>query len=124
VGQQNLKVFITEYYKKLFGAHEANFFNLREEVNHDITQLSQEENNILTAPFTEEEVYEAISNMEHNKAPGPHGFPTKFYQTFWQVIKFDRMAMFTQLQDGDIPLYKLNFGLVTLLPKKEDASRI
>jgi hypothetical protein len=28
------------------------------------------------------------------------------------------------LQEGDIPLYKLNFGLVTLLPKKEDASRI
>jgi hypothetical protein len=28
------------------------------------------------------------------------------------------------LQDGDIPLYKLNFGLVTLLPKKEDTSRI
>jgi hypothetical protein len=34
------------------------------------------------------------------------------------------IAMFAQLQDGDIPLYKLNFGLITLLPKKEDASRI
>jgi hypothetical protein len=34
------------------------------------------------------------------------------------------MAMFAQLQDGDIPLYKLNFGLVALLPKKEDARRI
>jgi hypothetical protein len=52
VGQQNLKAFITEYYKKLFGAHEANFFNLREEVTHDITQLSEEENSILTAAFT------------------------------------------------------------------------
>jgi hypothetical protein len=62
--------------------------------------------------------------MENNKAPGPDGFPAEFYQKFWQVIKFDMMAMFTQLQDGDIPLYKLNFGVVTLLPKKEDASRI
>jgi hypothetical protein len=73
VGQQNLKIFITEYYKKLFGAPEMNFFNMREEVTHDITQLSEAEKTILTSPFTEEEVFEAISNMEHNKAPGPDG---------------------------------------------------
>jgi hypothetical protein len=34
------------------------------------------------------------------------------------------MAMFIQLKDGDLPLYKLNFGVITLLPKMEDASRI
>ena len=34
------------------------------------------------------------------------------------------MAMFAQLQTGDLPLYMLNFGVITLLPKKEDASRI
>jgi hypothetical protein len=124
VGQQNLKVFITEYYKKLFGAPVANFFNIREEVTHDIPQLSQEENSILASPFTEEEVFEAISKMEHNKAPGPDGFPAEFYQNLWQVIKLDMMAMFNQLRDGDIPLYKHNFGLITLLPNKVDASRI
>jgi hypothetical protein len=124
VGQQNLKVFITEYYKKLFGAPETNFCKMREEVTRDIPQLSEEENSILTALFIEEETFEAISNMEHNKAPGPDGFPAELYQKFWQVIKFDMMAMFAQLQDGDIPLYKLNFSLLTLLPKKEDVSKI
>jgi hypothetical protein len=34
------------------------------------------------------------------------------------------MAMFAQLQTGELPLYKLNFGVITLLPKKEDVSRI
>jgi hypothetical protein len=58
--------------------------------------------------------------MEYNKAPRPDGFRAEFYQKFWQVIKFDMMAMFAQLQEGETPLYKLNFGLVTLLPKKED----
>jgi hypothetical protein len=98
VGQQNLKVFITEYYKKLFGAPEMIVFTMREEVTHDITQLSETGKTILTSPFTEEEVFETISSMEHNKAPGPDGFPAKFYQKVWQVIKSDMMAMFSQLQ--------------------------
>jgi hypothetical protein len=34
------------------------------------------------------------------------------------------MAMFTQLQQGVLPLYKLNFGVITLLPKREDAVQI
>jgi hypothetical protein len=34
------------------------------------------------------------------------------------------MAMFTQLQQGVLPMYKLNFGVITLLPKGEDAVQI
>jgi hypothetical protein len=67
VGQHNLKVFITEYYKKIFGALVDNFFNMREEVTHDISQLSEEKDSILKAPFTEEEVFEAISKWNRIK---------------------------------------------------------
>jgi hypothetical protein len=28
------------------------------------------------------------------------------------------MSLFAQLQDGDLPLYKINFGVMILLPKK------
>jgi hypothetical protein len=66
-----------------------NFFTMREEVTHDITQLSETEKTILTSPFTKEEVLEAIPSMDHNKAPGPDGFPAEFYLKFLQVIKFD-----------------------------------
>jgi hypothetical protein len=62
--------------------------------------------------------------MEHNKAPGPDGFPAEFYQHFWDVLKDDLMAMFTHFQNGDFPLYKLNFGVITLLPKKDNAVQI
>jgi hypothetical protein len=67
---------------------------------------------------------EAVMQMKKNKALGPNGFPSEFYQVFWDAIKDDMMAMFFQLQAGDLPLFILNFGIITLLPKKEDASRI
>ena len=66
----------------------------------------------------------AISQMELNSAPGPDGFPAEFYKTFWEVIKKDLMDMFYQFQRGDLSLYKLNFGVITLIPKKENAVQI
>jgi hypothetical protein len=32
--------------------------------------------------------------------------------------------LFVQLHSGDLPLYKLNFGVITLLPKKDNAVQI
>jgi hypothetical protein len=34
------------------------------------------------------------------------------------------MSLFRQLQQKELPLYKLNFGIITLIPKKEDAIQI
>ena len=55
---------------------------MNEDMVHDIPQLTQEENNILTADFLVKEVYEAISQMELNKAPGPDGFLLSFIRHF------------------------------------------
>jgi mannosylglycoprotein endo-beta-mannosidase len=55
---------------------------LDETLRHDIPQVSAEENEVLVAPFSEEEVTSAIFDMKHNKAPGPDGFPIEFYQFF------------------------------------------
>jgi hypothetical protein len=55
VGDENLKVFILEYYKKLFGRVGAlvqNTFSLNHDTHSDIPQVSREENVMLTANFT------------------------------------------------------------------------
>ena len=97
MGESNLKLYISEYYKKLFGDPDPNDVIMNEEMVHDIPQLTAEENDILTADFLVKEVYEAISQMELNKAPGPDGFPAEFYKTFWEVIRNDLMDLFVQL---------------------------
>jgi hypothetical protein len=46
VGQDNLKTYISEYYRALFGAPIESSVSLVENFNNDIPQISQEENNI------------------------------------------------------------------------------
>jgi hypothetical protein len=47
-----------------------------------IPQLSVEENALLTAGYSEDEVKKAVFQIEHNKALGLNGFPAEFNQIF------------------------------------------
>ena len=108
----------------MFGAPAINHFSLVESEIHNIPQISVEENSILTSDFLEKEVYDAIMQMEKNKAPGPDRFPAEFYQKIWETIKFDIMRLFASFQKGELPLFQLNYGTIILLPKKENAVQI
>jgi len=123
-GDAQIKGHITDYYKNLFGPSENSLIMLDETQTDDIPQVSDLENEYLTAAFSQEEVRTAIFQMEHNKAPGPDGFPPEFYQVFWNLIKDDLMALFTDFHLGSLPLNCLNFGTIILLPKKKDAKVI
>lgn len=68
------------------------------------------------APFTEEKF-----EMQHNKTPNPNGFPTEFYQSFWDVKKENLMQMFHDLHTQELPLFCLNFSVITLIPKVHEA---
>jgi hypothetical protein len=123
-GHENLKSYITNYYKGLFGSPEEGNFSMDETRTDDIPQVSIEEKNLLTAPYSEEEVKKAIFQMENNKAPGLDGFPAEFYQIFWEVIKVDLLELFCFLHSGQLELFRLNFGEIILLPKVNEAERI
>ncbi|WVZ92292.1 LOW QUALITY PROTEIN: hypothetical protein U9M48_038369, partial [Paspalum notatum var. saurae] len=76
----------------------------------DIPQVSPQENDLLSAPFTVEEVRAAIFQMEHNKAPGPDGFPPEFYQIFWD---WEMLAKYNKYRS--ICLLNVSFTIFTKL---------
>jgi hypothetical protein len=55
--------------------------------------VSEEQNLILDADFSEKEVKEAVFGSYADGAPGPDGFHFLFYQKFWELIKSDLMGM-------------------------------
>nr|ABA98327.2 transposon protein, putative, CACTA, En/Spm sub-class [Oryza sativa Japonica Group] len=119
-----IKNYITEFYKKLFGPPDASTLSFDANRIDDIPQVTEAENDHLIAPFSEEEVREAIFDMETNKAPGPDGILAEFYQKFWHVIKHDLLTMFNEFHAGELPIFSLNFGVITLIPKVKEANRI
>ncbi|GKV30550.1 hypothetical protein SLEP1_g39351 [Rubroshorea leprosula] len=84
-----VKTFIKEYYELKFQEDEWNRPSI--EFN-DLKQLSSEENNWLTAQFTEEEIKEAVWNCNGSKSPGPDGFNFNFIKRVWPTIKKDVVA--------------------------------
>jgi hypothetical protein len=44
-----------------------------------------------------------------------------FYQTYWEVIKGNFLEMFEDYYKGELDLYRLNFALITVIPKEKDA---
>jgi hypothetical protein len=123
-GEEELQTYITEYYKGLFGPSNCEHIVVDENLRNDIPQISDEDNEKLIEPFTEKELKEAILEIKHNKAPGLDGLSAEFYQFFLDVIKDDLMALFKEFHNVILPLFKLNYGIITLLQKKNDVTSI
>jgi hypothetical protein len=51
--------------------------------------IFQEDNNMLTKPFTMEEFKLAMFSMHPDKCPGPDGFSPGFFQHFWHLCGQD-----------------------------------
>jgi hypothetical protein len=123
-GEEQLRSYITNYYQNLFGCPDRGRLSLNESSVEDIPQVTGEESKRLIEVFSEKEVRDAIFQMKHNKAPGPDRFPAEFYQVFWSLIKDDLMALFRDFHRGYLPLFSLNFGIITLLPKEKEVKKI
>jgi hypothetical protein len=83
--------------------------------------LQAEDRDLLEDSFSEEEIRNAVFEAYSNRAPGLDGLSFIFYQKFWKVIKKDSIEMFDDFHKGKLDLYRLNFTLITIIPKEKDA---
>ena len=86
-----------------------------------LDQISQQEAETLERPFTEEEIYVALMEMNGDKAPGPDGFTMAFWQSCWEFIKEEILEMFKDFYDHSSFLKCLNNTFLVLIPKKSGA---
>ncbi|GKV05619.1 hypothetical protein SLEP1_g17606 [Rubroshorea leprosula] len=87
-------------------------------------QISQDDNEILIAPFSEEEIKEAIRDCDSSKAPGPDGFNFKFVKDQWEVIKADVIQFLQEFQGKSKLVKGLNTSFIALVPKVDNPQKI
>ena len=123
-GTDNLITHATEFYKDLFGPAQGNQFHLDPDAWSEDERLSEDDNRDLCREFTETEVKDALFSMATNRAPGPDNIPIEFYQVCWDIVKDDIMSLFRHFHNGTLDVQRLNYGVITLLPKVSGADKI
>ncbi|XP_073363300.1 uncharacterized protein [Aegilops tauschii subsp. strangulata] len=110
-----------EHFSSILGTVNTRAHSLRlDAINHRSFDLLE-----LDAPFSEEEIWDAIKKMPTGKAPGPDGFTSEFLRACWPIIKADICEAFDKLYAmNGRGFHKLNEALLVLLPKKPDAAAI
>ncbi|XP_059629952.1 uncharacterized protein LOC132272900 [Cornus florida] len=53
-------------------------------------------------PITDEKIKAVVMNFKPDKAPGPDGFPARFYQSFWSIVQPELIN--TSISEGRLTL--------------------
>jgi hypothetical protein len=91
---------------------------------HKITRnipslVTQEHNEALTRPITQEEVDQAVKEMPPGKALGPDGFMTDFFHYCWSMIREEVWQVVEESRTSGKVLSAFNATFLTLIPKEE-----
>jgi hypothetical protein len=71
-----------------------------------------------------DELKAVVFEMGANKTAGPDGFNAEFCQKNWKLVKHDLFGVLIDFQKGELDIARLNYGVITLVPKGNDADRI
>jgi hypothetical protein len=96
-GQGNLKRYITDFHKKLFGNPDLNNIHFSD---IGMEKLNEEDCELLMKEFTMEELKTDVFEMAANKVARPNGFNAEFYQKNWELVKQDLFGLLKDFQKG------------------------
>ena len=74
--------------------------------------------------FSESEIKEVVFDSYVDGAPCSDEFSFLFYQHFWDLIKQDLMSLFKLFEMGELNLYRLNYTIITLITKQNEAKHL
>ena len=86
--------------------------------------MTDEDNVKLCALFSDKEISDALFQIEPLKAPGPDGFPARFFQRNWSTIKEDVLAAVKDFFVIGIMPEGVNSTPIVLIPEISNPAKI
>lgn len=88
----------------------------------EIPQITENQRELLVAPFTRDDIYRTFKNLAKHKCPGPDGLTAEFYLATWSIIGND-------VTDGILHFFNnlhlpriVNSVAIALIPKHGSAA--
>ncbi|XP_073362839.1 uncharacterized protein [Aegilops tauschii subsp. strangulata] len=105
----------TDFYKNLYTSEGT--IGMEEVLSHIPVRVNGDMNTKLNAPYTNEEIKEALFQMFPTKAPGPDGFPAHFFQRHWELCEDEITGMIKRVLSGEDSPEDINSTFIVLIPK-------
>jgi hypothetical protein len=86
--------------------------------------VSPQENDELMRSFTAEELDWILKDSKSDTAPGPDGLSVIFFKKFWPMLRKEILAILNRFALGIVDIARLNFGILSLIPKVPGADNI
>ena len=86
-------------------------------------RIGEKEAARLELPFTEEEVFTTLNDLNGDKAPGPDGFTIAFWKFSWEIVKVGIMRMFKDFFETGNFVKNLNTTFIVMVPIKGGAEK-
>lgn len=121
-GVDEVKQEVHNHFRRQFSAMSNERPYLPEEFGQK--KLDEADNLFLVAPFTEDEIKQAVWDCESSRSPGPDGFSFEFIKKCWCLLKKDFLKLMEEFHSHGKIFKGLNPSFITLIPKKEGAQSL
>ena len=115
--EEGIEEVATTYFQQLFTS--SNPTSIDDTIRHIAVKVNYEMNHRLLRIPLDEEIREATFAISPEKAPGPDGMTSLFYQRFWPTIGKDVCAMVREFFSTGEFDERLNQTNICLIPKTE-----
>jgi hypothetical protein len=105
------------FYRNLMGAEEPKLLSIQPGLWSAQQMVSSQENDELMRSFTAEELDFVLHETKTDTAPDLDDLPVLFYKKFWPLLKDAVMEILNGFALGRVDIARLNFGILSLLPK-------
>ena len=109
---------VRKFYSNLFSTNGVNNFHMKKILDTVTTTFFEDEiTQDMEKDIEERELYQALNDMNKNKAPGLDGLTVEFYLTFWYLIKNDFVELIDYCKRNVCLPDSMNVALIRLLYK-------